>query len=315
MSERVSPPVRVRPVRGRVIDPFRGMPEGEDKRLDSRAVDAQPIDDVVAVLERLPNVKLTRAGRRFTLGRGHDVIRVAFASAARRVSLDDATFEGDGNLVITVLHALLPLFGAVEVRIGEGGVYRTLIDGHDSLQTLLEMYDAWWIEESLKLAAQMKERDAATAAAAAAAKTRREAARSAPAPYPVNEDAGTRMAEQRASGRRKIAMGIALVTLAFGLGYGVYRANKGAAVGAYCEKNDECDSEKCLPREPVTMSTYSGIYIGGPPKPSDPSGVCTRSCAFDSDCPSDMACGRVISYGGYTSIGHETSSCIPRAWH
>jgi hypothetical protein len=103
-----------------------------------------------------------------------------------------------------------------------------------------------------------------------------------------------------------------MIALALGLIAGIYRA-QGADVGEYCKQNQDCDSDSCLPREPVTPSA-TGVDLGRPPPPSDPSGVCTKHCSFDTDCPADMACGRVMSYSSY-GLGSETSSCIPRAWH
>ena len=103
MSERLFPAIRVRAVRGQAIDPFRGTPGDDAERRAPRTPEPQPIEDVVAALERLRGVRVVRAGRRFTIGREHDVIKLAFASAAQRVSLDDATIEGDGNLAIAVL--------------------------------------------------------------------------------------------------------------------------------------------------------------------------------------------------------------------
>jgi hypothetical protein len=136
-----------------VIDPFRGAAHEEDpERFASRSVDAQPLDDVIATLERLPDVRIVRSGRRFTVGRGHEVAKVSFASAARTVSLDDATFEGDGALLLAMLHALLPLFGAVEITIGN---HRELVDGHEPLDPILKRYETWWIDESLKLAKKL----------------------------------------------------------------------------------------------------------------------------------------------------------------
>lgn len=303
MPERTFPTVRVRPVRGRVVDPFRGTPADEDGdggRFEPRAVDAQPLDEVVAVLARLPGVKLVRAGRRFTLGRGHDVLRIAFASAARRVSLDDATFEGDGNLVVTALHALLPLFGAVEVRVGDD--YRDLIDGHEPLATVLERFDAWWIASSLELAQQLAARDAARAQARAGA---------------VAPPAGARAAARarRASRRLRIAFAVVVLVLAVALGVGIVRSRK-AEVGASCTENAACESHQCLPREPLQTYALGGVELGRytpPPPPRDPSGVCTRACYTDADCPDAMRCGDVMSYGTL-GIGTRRTSCIPRAW-
>lgn len=149
----VLPAVKVKPVRGRVIDPFRGGLEIDDpERFANRNVDTQPLDDLIAAMGRLADVRVVRAGRRFTLGRGHDLAKVTFASAAKRVSLDDASFEGDGLLILQLLHAWIPLFGAVEVRFGS---HRELIDGHEPLDAIVKRYETWWVDESLKLAKRL----------------------------------------------------------------------------------------------------------------------------------------------------------------
>ena len=152
------PEIRVKPVRGRVIDPFRGGLNVEDPdRFESRNVDRQPLEDLLATMERLPDVRVVRSGRRFTIGRGHDLAKVTFASAAKSVSLDDASFEGDGLLILSLLHGWLPLFGAVEVRIG---THRELIDGHEPLDAIAKRYETWWVDESLRLAKRLAKQDA-----------------------------------------------------------------------------------------------------------------------------------------------------------
>ncbi len=295
MVDPVWPAIRVRAVRGRIIDPFRGSLDVEQpERLASRSVEDQPLDDVIERLSALPNVKLTRAGRRFSLRRGGDTLKVSFASAARRVSLDDTAFEGDGMLAIAVLHALLPLFGAVEVYIG---TYTDLIDGHEPLDTVSKRYDDWWIQDSLRVAKRLEARDAAARLAAA---------QPAPPVYP-----------KRWSNRRiavaAIACIVGLVAIAGGAIW--VSAPKRAPLAAYCTKNEDCESRACLPREPVHSVQLDGVDLStlSAPHVSDPSGVCTQSCATDGDCPSSMACGAVVRYGSL-GFGHRASSCIPRAW-
>lgn len=200
MSERLFPAIRVRAVRGQSIDPFRGTPDDDAERRAPRTPEPRAIEDIVAALERVRGVRVVRAGRRFTIGREHDVIKIAFASAAQRVSLADATFEGDGNLVITVLHALLPLFGAVEVQVGS---YTDLVDGREPLSEILERFDAWWIDESLKLAKDLRTRDAAM--------------RPAPSPQPVVTP------EAPASKWQEPAFAIVMIVLALGLIAGICR--------------------------------------------------------------------------------------------
>jgi hypothetical protein len=287
MSERSFPAIRVRAVRGQAIDPFRGTPGDDAERRVPRTPEPQPIEDIVIALERVRGARVVRAGRRFTIGREHDVIKIAFASAAQRVSLDDATFEGDGNLAITVLHALLPLFGAVEVQVGS---HVELVDGGEPLAEILERFDAWWIDESLKLAQELRAR---------------EVPRPAASPQPV--------VVARPPKWRAPVFGLVMLALVGGMVAGIYHSQK-ADVGEYCKSNDTCDSGTCLPREPMAPRTTAieGIDLGRPPAPNDPSGVCTKRCMLDTDCPDSMQCGAVMSYG--LGIGTRTSSCVPRAW-
>lgn len=287
--------IRVRAVRGRVVDPFRGSLDVEQpERLASRKAEDQPLDDVVDRLAALPNVKLTRAGRRFSLQRGDDVLKVSFASAARRVSLDDTTLEGDGMLAIAVVHALLPLFGAVEIYIG---TYTDLIDGHEPLDTVSKRFDEWWIQDSLRVAKRLEARDAAARMAAAE-----------PAPPVV---------PKRWSNRRIALAALVCIAALVAISGGavVVSTPKRAPLAAYCTKNSDCESRACLPREPVKSVQLNGVDLStlSAPHVSDPSGVCTRSCETDADCPSSMSCGAVVRYGSL-GFGHRASSCIPRAW-
>jgi hypothetical protein len=129
--------LRVRTVRGRTIDPYRGTADdGDDERFAARRVEPQPIDDVVETLRALSQVNFVRAARRFTLVRGHERLMIAFASA-RQVSLDDVAVEGDPPLAILVFHALVPLFGPVELRTER---FIDLIDGNEPAELIVSRY-------------------------------------------------------------------------------------------------------------------------------------------------------------------------------
>lgn len=288
------PAIRVRAVRGRIVDPFRGsLDEQQPERLASRSVEDQPLDDVIDRLRSIPNAKLTRAGRRFTLRRDHDVLKVAFASAARRVSLDDASFEGDGALAVAVLHALLPLFGAVELQIG---TYADLIDGHEPLDAVAKRFDDWWIQDSLRVAQRLEARDAAARIAAAQP------------PPPVRP--------ARYSNRRVAIAAAACVAGLVALGGGIWAVSPSRAdLGQHCTKNEDCESRACLPHEPVRPISIDGVELSSlsAPRLADPTGVCTQSCAVDHDCPAAMRCGEVMKYGEL-GLGRRAWSCIPRAW-
>ena len=84
-------------------------------------------------LAAVSGAKLARAGRRFTLTRETESLKIAFASAARYVSLDDATFEGDPLLAIDAARSLLTLFGPVELRTGK---FRDLIDTNEPTEAV-----------------------------------------------------------------------------------------------------------------------------------------------------------------------------------
>jgi hypothetical protein len=290
----VWPAIAVRPVRGRIVDPFRGsLDEEHPERLAGRSVEAQPLDDVIERLRAIPGAKLTRAGRRFSLRRGNEVLKVAFASAARRVSLDDTTLEGDGTLALAVLHALLPLFGAVELHIG---TYAELIDGHEPLDAVAKRYDDWFIQDSLRVAQRLQARDAAARIAAA---------------QPVAAARPARVSNRRIALAALVCI-VALVAIGAGM-VGVKHRSL-ASLGGYCTSNTNCESNACLPREPMRSPIGNGVDLSYRPEPPiDPTGVCTKTCVGDVECPADMRCGTVMKYGRL-GLGQRASSCVPRAW-
>jgi hypothetical protein len=264
-----------------VIDPFRGALHDEDpERLADRNVDAQPLDDVLAVMNRMPDVRIVRTGRRFTLGRGHDVAKVSFASAARTVSLADTAFEGDGAMILTLLHGWLPLFGAVEVRIGS---HRELIDGHEPLDAIIKRYETWWVEESLRLAKKLGEQPKAAATAT----------------Y-HNPRVGHRGRSLRPRQIAVLVSIVAAIAIAWGIRAAmtptVERYPQRNEVGEQCTKNADCWSE-CLPR------------IEG-----SPLGVCTQYCATDSECPSSMRCDDVYWVNQVVGTKTHGRRCVPLAW-
>jgi len=283
----------VRPVRGRVIDPYRGTPDADQQaeRFARREAEPQPIDDIIAALLRLPKAKVVRAGRRFTLTRENESLKVAFASAARFVSLDDASWEGDPMLAIDALHWLLPLFGAVEIK-ADGFV--DLIDGHEPADAVAGRYRTYWIDEALRVAQQLGTKPPPGV----------------PMPPPVAPPRPTR--EERARSRvALVALIVALALIAFVWIYEAWWSKR--AVGDACTASDQCRSSQCLPEEPVTEDT-----LGGLPMPliehhaSRPDGICTDDCAVDADCPSTMRCGDAISYEFH--LGSHVRRCIPIAW-
>jgi hypothetical protein len=261
-----------------VIDPFRGALHDEDpERFADRAVDAQPLEDVLAAMHRLPGVRIVRTGRRFTLGRGHDVAKVSFASAARTVSLADTAFEGDGAMILALLHGWLPLFGAVEVRIGS---HRELIDGHEPLDAIVKRYETWWIDESLRLAKQLGSQPKRAAA--------------------YNPPVALRKPGLRPQQRMLLGAIVAAILVAWlvrsSMTPDVTYAPPRTEVGQPCTRDADCWNA-CLPRD----------VPGG-------AGVCTQYCAMDSECPSSMRCDDV--YLVNTLVGSRTRArrCIPRAW-
>lgn len=273
--------LRIRPVRGRVIDPYRGTPdEAEDDRYAPRPSDPQPLDDIVERLHRLPRVKLSRAGRRFMLHRGDDALKIAFTSAARVVSLDDMRLEGDPLLAIDVLVALLPLFGAVEIREAD---YRDLVDGHEPAETVAERYRTHWIERTLAKAAELR--------------------RAPPAPTPVYPASSARQRSTKMPWITVVAL-VIVVACAW-----LYEASwSRAKVGAACHENADCKSDECIPRLPQTSlhrpRSSRGDYHG--------IAVCTRRCG--DACPADMDCVPVLesTYGGL--LAHESYRCVPASW-
>jgi len=144
--------IRLRPVRGRVVDPYRGTLDDGDP-FELRDADTQPFDELALAIRAYPGVRVHVAGRRFRVTRGHDELRIGFASAGRRVSLDDAVLEGDAVLAIEIVFALLPLLGAVELR---AGAFVEVIDGHEQVDAVILRYRTCWIDAALQLADQLR---------------------------------------------------------------------------------------------------------------------------------------------------------------
>src|SRR5579871_2248615 len=147
------PEIRVRAVRGRVVDPYRGSVDlDQPERFTPREAEPQPLAAIVERLREVPETTFYSKGRRFVIERKAQRVRMAFASAAPRVSLEDASIGGDGLLAIDILYTLLPLVGAFEIRIGG---YHDLIDGHEPAPDVVARYDNYWIAESLRLAREL----------------------------------------------------------------------------------------------------------------------------------------------------------------
>jgi hypothetical protein len=209
-------------VRGRIVDPYRdNVAEPDDAAFVRRECDLQPIGDVAAAFARVKDAVVQRAGRRFTLTRGTDTLFVAFASAAPTVALEDATFDGDPILAIEALHALLPLFGPVELR-SEGFV--DLVDGHEPAEQVAARYRTYWIDIALHRAKQLGRSPAP------------------PAPVPADPlDARPSRKKVVAAGVFFAAIAIAIVVLWFRDGW------TKASTGESCQSGDDCRSGQCQP--------------------------------------------------------------------
>jgi hypothetical protein len=289
--------VRVRAVKGRTLDPFRGSVDDGSDVLTSRPADVQPMSAVIDALRKMEGVTIERNGTRTSVTRARESLDLELAAVVRSVSVEDITFTGDTTLLVSALYALLPLYGPVEIQIGR---YTDLIDGHEPAATVAARFDAWWIEDSLKLAKKLEARD---------------------------------KQEQQAEAHRQVvrrkririayaATGIGLVAVILGA---VWWAARGQRIGQTCRAPADCASEQCLPREPVTAFEIDGHDLTGllpPPRTPDGEGACTASCTTDTDCPGAMYCGDVYSYdqfqvghGAPISLGgHRVTMCIPRAW-
>lgn len=285
-------PIRVKPVRGRVIDPYRGTPDADQQadRFAARTAEPQPIDDIIAALVRLPKAKVARAGRRFTLTREGESLKVAFASAARFVSLDDASWEGDPLLAIDALHWLLPLFGAVEIK-ADGFV--DLIDGHEPADAVAGRYRTYWIAEALQVAQKLGTKPPPGVTPPVAPAPRR----------PTREERN----------RSHLMVATLIAIGAMIVGVWIYEAwFSKAALGGRCVANDECRSNQCLPEEPVQPMTLGGQQLLFEQQPTSRAGVCTDDCTVDADCPSSMRCGDAVSYEFH--LGTRVKRCIPIGW-
>lgn len=283
--------IRVRAVRGRVVDPFRGGMEDGPERLANRDADTQPFADVLAAIENIALVRVERAGRRLALERGDERLKVAFVSGAPRVGLDDLVLEGDGRLALAVMHALLPWFGPVEIRIGQ---FEALVDGHDPAAKLVETYDAWFVDDSLRVADTLDQRDAAEQQARAARQAQ-----------PVRP--------RRTKSVAKRTSTWLLAGLLFLIVFGIATLPRlidrwvRSDLGEACDNGRDCRSEYCLPRATASTGLFQKL-------PTDMHGVCTQRCSDDSGCPASMECRELLETD-YFSVTGKTRGCVPRAWH
>ncbi len=295
--------LRVRAVRGRVIDPYRGTPDEAElaERFAPRKAEAASFDDIIAVLKGL-GVEVVGQGRRFKLKRTDETLRIAFASAAPRVSLDDTSFEGDPLLAIDVLHAFVPLFGALELCVGD---YRELIDGHEAVHVIAARYRAHWIAESLERAKKMGPvKDTAPPKPAATTP------KPAPPPQPIATPAAR---PRRGDGRTLLIGGVVLVAAI--LGYRLYDSHASQAkVGQYCARDRDCHSDECLPTAELVRTVAPGVRLDGlrTPHASHGPGVCTEECFVNSDCPYSMVCDDVKVYTFGDNAGTPVNRCLPR---
>jgi hypothetical protein len=300
--------IRVRAVEGRRIDPFRGELENSATIHCSRTGDTQPFADVLALLQGMALVKVERTGRRLVLARADESLKVAFVSAAPRVSLDDLVLEGDGRLALAVMHALLPMFGPVEIRIGR---YEDLVDGHEPLASVLERYDNWFVEDSLRVAKKLN-KEAAKAAEGAGGPIAGGAPKSTIGAHVV-ERARTK---DKSQFTKAALLALAVLVVIIG-GGAIWKGMTKVSVGEHCDRNKDCDSNQCLPNRSVNVSESFGLLTTSSSPDVDPNnldGVCTVRCTDDADCPTSMACMPLVETGGLIAIPSRTWGCAPRAW-
>jgi hypothetical protein len=225
---------------------------------------------------------------------------VVRAPAVDPVALSDLELLGNERIGLRVVDALVPLFGPMEIAIGND--YTDVIDGHEPVATVVERYDADLLQRFEQLAASMKDVDAILQKGVDLINQNRPVVE----PEPTPEE------------KHKARVGLAVLAVFFG---GVafawfYEAWLGkGAIGDECSFGDDCRSKDC-----VTMPVHRLPDLGEnrPKRPPVGRGACSKECTLETDCPASMRCSPVRRFttfdGQPLSPGVEIRRCVPLAW-
>lgn len=246
--------IETRSVMGRAASPYRGATNDEPHAAREPAA-PRGIDEIADALQAIPNITTSRTGHRFDLRRGPLEVLVIACRTQDTLALADLTFVGNEYLAILALDALVPLFGAIELAVGE---YRDLVDDSEP-GAAYARYEQFMREKAeLQAAAAEKQRKAVDAARLAMA----------------DNLIGAGSAPPRTGLWAVLIMALVVAVIAGGWALSHFTKGK---VGDSCTDDGQCRSGECTMR--------GGYYFN-----DRYDGVCTETCNDDSDCPRNTGC-------------------------
>lgn len=270
--------LQVRSVVGRSADLYRGVNvEPATPRAPSPAV---PLDMIVAVLGTVAGVSVTHAPTAVVLARGDDEEALRIHVDLDPIALPDLNFEGNPELALLALHALVPMFGAVQLHDGD---YVEVVDRTELVAEMVKRYTATLHRPTIGGLDQGDDHVD---------------------PPPVRRT-------------RRILTIAVIVTVAIALPlialWAFRAATRGEPLGATCSTSAQCESGECLSPKPYEDH---GRTDGSPmmrAQPSFTNGACTRVCSGDTDCPETMTCADAVQ-AMRSGTPYATKLCMPRAW-
>lgn len=216
---------------------------------------------------------LSQAGRTLTVTLAHlDAVAVSGIKLSGQ----------DGGIAIRVVRALVPLFGAIELRLDDEAI---LVDGTQSADALVANRDAI-LRKNVEAVAAMFD-----------------GLQGAMEPMLAKVDEAREYHKQRRAKREAKQLGLLMLVCIGGLAtcWTVKWTSK-AKLGQPCVQTSDCRSGECLPSEPVHPTAIGDTVISVPP-PASNEGVCTTACTSDADCPSSMTCTTVLQTEAFEAGG------------
>ena len=275
----------VRSVVGRSTDLYRGV--NADPSMPRDPSPGCALTVLFDTLRKLDGISVTRADGRIVLARGDDEEELKIHVDEDLATLPDLNFEGNMELAIRALHALLPFFGAVEIR---DGAYTELVDDSEPL------------EEALRRCQAKAQADRAKIRAAVGA-------------FGHVDDHVDRPPVRRGRRTLTIAIVVSVAVIVPLVGLWVFRmATRGEDVGAKCTKSRQCESGECLSADALTPNPQDD---GSPMMRAHERierGVCTQPCRDDSECPKTMTCQTAFMESSPRAQPFEVKRCTPLDW-
>jgi hypothetical protein len=269
--------LRIRSVVGRSTALYRGV--SVDPATPREPSPASPLASILEMLRTLDGVSVTHARKAIVLARGSDEEELRIHVDVDPVSLPDLNFEGNPELAILALHALLPRFGNVELRDDD---YTDIIDGTEPV-AVVSRFQAKARADLAKIHATIGELD------------RVEDHVAAPPMRPLRRIVTIAVI---------VVVAVAVTLLAV---WGLRTATRRVPLGGMCAGNGQCESGECLSPYP-----YEGNARDDERK-SFTNGACTQPCRDNTECPNDMTCVEAMEASS-TGRWHQTKRCMPLAW-